>query len=104
MQNGMITTQLTPHNRLFFVLLEHHPTSTTDNIPHTETATGTMGPHLVGGPIATPTKTTQNALGFKRVGNSTDMTTTTSTGNHGGPVVSCSPYAHRGIAEIRTLH
>ena len=85
-------------------ILEQYQTSTTDNIPHTEMATGTMGPHFEGSPIATPTKTTQNALGSKRVGNSTDMTTTTSTGNHGGSVVSCSPYAHPGIAEICTLH
>ena len=63
-------------------------TSRTDNIPHTETTTGTMGPHLVGSPIATPTKTTQSALGSKRVGNPADMTTTTSTGKHGGPAMS----------------
>ena len=32
------------------------------------------------------------------------MTTTTPTGNHGGAVMSCSPYAHPGYAEICILH
>ena len=32
------------------------------------------------------------------------MTTPTSMGNHGGTVVSCSPYAHPGFAEICILH
>ena len=31
------------------------------------------------------------------------MTTPTSMGNHGGTVMSCSPYAHPGFAEICTL-
>ena len=32
------------------------------------------------------------------------MTTPTSMGNHGGTVMSCSPYAHPGYAEICILH
>ena len=32
------------------------------------------------------------------------MTTPTSMGNHGGTVMSCSPYAHPGFAEICILH
>ena len=83
-------------------LLANVPTSTTDDIPHTETAARTLGPHLVGSPDATSTKTPQNALGSKRVGNTNDMTTTTPTGNHGGAVMSCSQYAHPGFAEICT--
>ena len=62
------------------------------------------GTHLVGSCIAASTDTPQNALGSKQVGNTNDMTTTTPTGNHGDAVVSCSPYAHPGFAEIRTLH
>ena len=62
---------------------QNDPTSTTDDIPHTETATRTVGPHLVGSPDAASTETPQNALGSKRVGNTNDMTTTTPTGNHG---------------------
>ena len=85
-------------------ILPNNPTSTTDNIPHTETAARTLGPHLVGSPDAASTKTPQNALGSKRVGNTNDMTTTTPTGNHGGAVMSCSPYAQPGYAEICTLH
>ena len=63
-------------------------TTTTDNTSHTETTTGTMGPHLVGSPIATPTKTTQSALGSKQVRNPAHMTTSTSTGKNGGPATS----------------
>ena len=32
------------------------------------------------------------------------MTTPTSMGNHGGTVMSCSPYAYPGFAEICILH
>ena len=79
-------------------------TQTNGDIPDTETAARTLGPHFVGSPDATTAKTPQNALGSKRVGNTNDMTTTTPTGNHGGAVMSCSPYAHPGFAEICTLH
>ena len=37
------------------------------------------------------------------MGNTTDMTTPTSMGNHGGTVTSCSPYAYPGFAEICIL-
>ena len=37
------------------------------------------------------------------MGSTTDMTTPTSMGNHGGTVTSCSPYAYPGIAGIRIL-
>ena len=85
-------------------IMANDPTNTTDGIPHTETAARTLGPDLVGRPDAASTKTPQNALGSKRVGNTDDMTTTTPTGNHGGAIMSCSPYAHLGFAEICTLH
>ena len=61
--------------------------STPDNIPHTDTTTGTMGPHYVGSPIATLTTTTKSALGSKRVGNPANMTTPTS-GKLWGPAMS----------------
>ena len=38
------------------------------------------------------------------MGNTNDMTTPTSMGNHGGTVTSCSPYAHPSLAEIYILH
>ena len=72
----------------------------THDLPHTETTTGTVGPHFMGSPVPTITKTTKSALGPKLVGNPSNMTTPTSTGKHGGPATSGSPYAHLGIAEI----
>ena len=38
------------------------------------------------------------------MGSNNDMTTSTSMGNHGGAVTSCSPYAYPGFAKICILH
>ena len=46
-------------------ILANIPTSPTDDIPDTEAATGALGPHFVGSPVATATETPQNALGPK---------------------------------------
>ena len=52
----------------------------------------------LGTPSTSATKTTKSELGSKRVGNPANMTTPTPMGNHGGPTMSCSPYAHPGTA------
>ena len=53
-------------------------------------------------PAAATTKMTKSALGSKRMGNPTNMTTPTPTGNHGGLARSRLPYAHPGTAKFRT--